>query len=117
MPQKKLDPFEERQKKSKAIHDELIKKGVTTLNKTLKSEEYKLNNLVSKTSLGSTYHDLIDPEDKINSKYQRKYNEAYHAVDVELYKINRVINQKERMINYEVNKKTEQIFGKIKNKL
>ncbi|OED30879.1 hypothetical protein NL43_00785 [Methanosphaera sp. WGK6] len=83
----------------------------------MKSEEYNLNNLISETSLCSTYHDLINPKDKINSKYQKNYNQSYHNIDIELYKLNRMIKHKEQIINSEINKKTLKISDKLKNKL
>lgn len=114
---KTKDIIEEKIEKNKILRDELVKKGVNHLDEKIKSEKYTAEALFMDTELGSVYHDLIDSEDKLNSKHQRKYNQTYHAMDVELYKLNQKIDRKARMVDYNINNKKDKLFKKIKNNL
>lgn len=112
MPKTK-DIFEERIKGKELIHEELLKKEMKSLEDLLKSEKYNVDTMLSKTGIGNAYHDLINSKDKINSEYQRKYNQTYHSIDVELYKLNKRIENKSKMVNFKYNNKKEKVFNRI----
>lgn len=105
--------FEERISQEKQIHEELFRKEMNNLNEKLRSEKYNIETMILKTGLGDAYHDLIDSKDELNSKYQSRYNKTYHSIDVELYKLNKKIDGKSRMVNYKYN----DIKDKLKNKV
>ncbi|MBE6485621.1 MAG: hypothetical protein E7Z85_02110 [Methanosphaera stadtmanae] len=114
---KTKDIFEEKIKEKEQIHEELLKKEMKNLEDILKSEKYNIDEMMSKTSLGYAYHDLIDSKDKLNSEYQRKYNQTYHTLDVELYKLNKKIENKSKMVNFKYNNKKEKVINRIINQL
>jgi len=103
---KTKDIFEEKIKEKEQIHEDI-----------LKSEKYNIDEMMSKTSLGYAYHDLIDSKDKLNSEYQRKYNQTYHTLDVKLYKLNKKIENKSKMVNFKYNNKKEKVINRIINQL
>lgn len=111
------DIFEERINKNKLLHDELVQKEINDLNKKLKSEKYKIDNMIINTGLGEVYHDLIDSKDALNSDLQRNVNKTYHSIDVELYKLNKKIDRKSKMVNYKYNNKKERVLNQIRNDL
>lgn len=110
---KTKDLFEERINREKNIHEKLLKKEMENLNNRIKSEKYTIDNMISKSGLGNVYHDLIDSKDKLNANYQSKFNQTYHSLDVELYKLNKKIDCKTRMVNYKYNDKKEKVVNKI----
>lgn len=114
---KTKDIFEERIKEKEQIHEELFKREMKSLEDIIKSEKYNVDTMISKTGIGNAYHDLIDSKDKINSEYQRKYNQTYHSIDVELYKLNKKIENKNKMVNFKYNNKKEEIFNRIRNRI
>lgn len=114
---KTKDIFEEKIKEKELIHEELLKKEMKNLEDVLKSEKYNVDTMLSKSGIGNAYHDLIDSKDKINSEYQRKYNQTYHSIDVELYKLNKIIENKSKMVNFKYNNKKEKIFNRILNQI
>ena len=79
----------------------------------LTGKKYDIDTIINNSEIGGIYHDLIDSKDKMNSDYQSKYNQTYHAIDVELYKLNKKIDAKSRMINYKINNKKEKMFKRI----
>lgn len=105
--------FDEKIKEKELIHEELFKKQMRNLDDMIKSEKYNVDSMISKTGIGHAYHDLIDSKDKINSKYQRKYNQTYHSIDVELYKLNKKIENKSKMVNFKYNNKKEKVINQI----
>lgn len=109
--------FEERINEKKRIHEELLKNEKKNIDEIIKSEKYNLDTMLTKTGLGGIYHDLIDSKDKMNSEYQSKYNQTYHSIDVELYKLNKKIDRKTKMINYKYNSKKDKIFNQIINEI
>lgn len=111
------DIFEEKINKNKLLHDELVQKEINDLNKKLKSEKYKIENMITNTGLGVAYHDLIDSKDMLNSDLQRNFNKTYHSIDVELYKLNKMIDRKSKMVNYKYNNKKEKVFSQIRRNI
>jgi hypothetical protein len=109
--------FEEKIKKDKEVHEELFNKEMDGLNRMIKSEKYNIDLLLSKTSIGHAYHDLIDSKDKLNSEYQSKFNQTYHSLDVKLYQLNKKIDNKNRMLNYNFNNKKEKVVDKVLMKI
>lgn len=114
---KTKDLFEKRINEKEQIHEELFKKEMKNLEDTIKSEKYNIDNRLSQTGLGNVYHDLIDSKDKLSSDYQSKFNKTYHSLDVELYKLNKEIENKTRMVNYKYNDKKERVVEKILHKI
>ena len=108
------DIVEEKIQKNKQLRDELVNKEVKNLNKKLKSEKYNIDTMIVKSGLGEVYHDLLDSKDNLNSELQRNYNKTYHSIDVELYKLNKKIDRKSKMVNYKYNNKKEKIMDQIK---
>ena len=107
----------EKIKKTEQIKNELIKKGVKNLNQKLKNDDYKIDNIIEKHSVSDTYNNLINSKDKIDSRFQSNYNKTYHSVDVELYKLNRKIDNKIRLVNKDYETKKEKIELKLKKNL
>lgn len=105
--------FEERIIEREKIHQKLLKKEMKRFEDNFKSKKYDVDTLINNSDIGGAYHDLIDSKDKLNSKYQSKYNKTYHSIDVELYKLNKKIDSKTRMIEYKINDKKEKMFNKI----
>lgn len=105
--------FEKRINEQKQIHKAIFKKEMNNLEKAIKNEKYNVDTLISKTGVGFVYHDLIDSKDKLNSDYQSKFNKTYHSIDVELYKLNKEIDNKSKMVNYKYNAKKEKVIDKI----
>lgn len=68
--------------------------------------------MITNTGLGAAYHDLIDSKDMLNSDLQRNFNKTYHSIDVELYKLNKMIDRKSKMVNYKYNDKKEKFLAK-----
>ena len=114
---KTKDIFEEKIKEKELIHEELLKKEMKSLEDILKSEKYNVDSRISKTGIGHAYHDLIDSKDKMNSEYQRKYNKTYHSIDVELYKLNKRIENRSKMVNFKYNNKKEKVINRILNQI
>ncbi len=114
---KTKDIFEKRINEREQLHEELFKKEMRNLEDKIKSEKFNVDTLISKTSMGYLYHDLIDSKDKLNSEYQRKFNQKYHDIDVELYKLNKKLENKSNMINYKYNDKKEKVINKILNEI
>lgn len=114
---KTKDIFEKRINEREQLHEELFKKEMRNLEGKIKSEKFNVDTLMSKTSMGYLYHDLIDSKDKLNSEYQRKFNKKYHDIDVELYKLNKKLENKSNMINYKYNDKKEKVINKILNEI
>lgn len=109
--------FEEKIKEKELIHEQLLKKEMSSLEKIIKNEKYNVDEMLSKSTIGHAYHDLIDSKDKMNSKYQSKYNQTYHSIDVELYKLNKRIENKSKMVNYKYNNKKEKVVNQILNQI
>ncbi|MBO7719738.1 MAG: hypothetical protein J6S29_06280 [Methanosphaera sp.] len=107
----------ERLENNKKIHDKLVKEGVKKLNDKIKSDKYSVDSLIAESSLGYKYHDLIDQKDMINSKLKMDVNRYFHQIDVELYHLNNVLDNKSRMINYEFENKKEELLSNIKYKI
>lgn len=114
---KTKDLIDETLEKREKIRDELIDKGVKDLDEKLKSDKYTVESLISDSSIGEVYHDLIDSKDQINSEHQKLFNKKYHEIDVELYKMNKKIDRKARMIEYEMNNKKNNVYQKIREDL
>ncbi|RAP46022.1 MAG: hypothetical protein BZ135_04380 [Methanosphaera sp. rholeuAM6] len=110
---KTKDLFEERINREKAIHEKLLKKEMENLNERIKSDRYNIDNMLLKSGIGYAYHDLINSKDKLNTNYQSKFNQTYHAIDVELYKLNKIIDGKTRMVNYKYHDKKDKVVHKI----
>lgn len=109
--------FEEKIKEKELIHEKLLKKEINGLENLLKNEKYNVDEMLYKSGIGHAYHDLIDSKDKMNSKYQSKYNQTYHSIDVELYKLNKRIENKSKMVNYKYNNKKEKVVNQILNQI
>lgn len=109
--------FEEKIKEKEVIHEKLLKKEINSLENLLKNEKYNVDEMLYKSGIGHAYHDLIDSKDKMNSKYQSKYNQTYHSIDVELYKLNKRIENKSKMVNYKYNNKKEKVVNQILNQI
>lgn len=109
--------FEEKIKEKEVIHEKLLKKEINGLENLLKNEKYNVDEMLYKSGIGHAYHDLIDSKDKMNSKYQSKYNQTYHSIDVELYKLNKRIENKSKMVNYKYNNKKEKVVNQILNQI
>ena len=109
--------FEEKIKEKELIHEKLLKKEINSLENLLKNEKYNVDEMLYKSGIGHAYHDLIDSKDKMNSKYQSKYNQTYHSIDVELYKLNKRIENKSKMVNYKYNNKKEKVVNQILNQI
>ena len=105
--------FEKKMNEQKEIHDKLFKQEKENLEKIIKSEKYNVDSIISRSNLGNVYHDLIDSKDQFNSEYQTKFNQAYHSVDIELRKINKIIDNESKMINYRYNTKKGQVLSKV----
>ena len=105
--------FEKRINEKEQLHEELFKKEMRNLEDNIRSEKFNIDNRLSQTGLGNVYHDLIDSKDKLNSDYQSKFNKTYHTLDVELYKLNKEIANKTKMVNYRYNDKKERVVEKI----
>ncbi|MCD7782041.1 MAG: hypothetical protein LUG89_05050 [Methanosphaera sp.] len=114
---KEMDIVDQKIQESKMIKDELVRKYKGDLDEKLKSQSYKTEQLIIDSSLGGVYHDLIDSKDELQSKYQRKYNQAYHSVDVELYKVNQKIDRHVRSSTARVDRKVGDMEEKIKREL
>ena len=112
-----LDLVDKKIQQSKKIKDDLVKKSSKKLDKTLKSSKYRTDELILRSSLGENYHDLIDSKDELQSKYQRKYNQTYHEMDVELYKLNKKIDGHLRKSTANVEHKVEIMEEKIRRGL
>ncbi|HII09181.1 MAG TPA: hypothetical protein HA277_03300 [Methanosphaera sp.] len=110
---KTKDLFEKRINEKTQIHEAIFKKEMKNLEQTIKNEKYTVETMISKTGLGEVYHDLIDSKDKLNSDYQSKFNKTYHSIDVELYKLNKQIENKSKMVNYKYNNKKEKVIDKV----
>lgn len=109
--------FEEKIKEKEVIHEKLLKKEINGLENLLKNEKYNVDEMLYESGIGHAYHDLIDSKDKMNSKYQSKYNQTYHSIDVELYKLNKRIENKSKMVNYKYNNKKEKVVNQILNQI
>ena len=107
---KLLDQLED----NKKLHDKKVKEGVNKLNEKLRSDKYTVDTLIANSSLGYKYHDLIDRKDKINSKLKSNVNKSYHDIDVELYTLNKKLDNEGRMINYRFEEKKENLFNRLK---
>ncbi len=109
--------FEERIKKQDLLKKQFVNKELKELNNLLKSKKYDIDTLITKSSLGETYHNLVDDKDKIDSKFQSEYNKTYHDIDVSLYKIDKKIEHKTRLIEYKINNKEKKVLDKIKTEI
>lgn len=109
--------FEERIRERDEIHKKLLKKEMRNLEDKLQSKKYNVETLIEQSALGGAYHDLIDSKDNLNSGYQSTFNKTYHTIDVELYKLNKTLDRKTRMIDYKVNDKKEKIFKRIRSEI
>jgi hypothetical protein len=99
---------------NKKLHEKIVNDNLRNLNDKLKSEKYSVESLVKESSLGDTYHDLIDKKDLLNSELHSNINKTYHSIDVELYKLEKKIDGKARLLNYNFEKKKNKIFDEIK---
>jgi len=99
---------------NKKLHEKIVNDNLRNLNDKLKSEKYSVESLVKESSLGDTYHDLIDKKDLLNSELHSNINKTYHSIDVELYKLKKKIDGKARLLNYNFEKKKNKIFDEIK---
>lgn len=104
------DKFEEAQRKKEAMKKQLIHKDVKELEKTLKSKKYSAEVLIADSPLSGVYHDLVDDKDKMDAKLQSHINQAYNEVDTKLYKLNKKIENKSRLINYKIDEKQKEIL-------
>ncbi|RAP53854.1 MAG: hypothetical protein BZ137_05380 [Methanosphaera sp. rholeuAM130] len=102
---------------NKKIHEEKVKDGVEKLNQKLRSDAYSVDSIVANSTLGYRYHDLIDRKDMINSNLKSNLNKGLHQIDVELYRLNKKLDNESRMINYNVDRKKEELLNNIKYKL
>lgn len=107
----------ERLENNKKLHDKLVKEGVDKLNEKLKSDKYTVDSMIADSNLGHTYHDLINHKDKINSKLKMDVNKRLHQVDVELYRLNNILDNQGRMINYKFENKKEEVLSNLKYKV
>jgi len=89
---------------NKKLHEKIVNDNLRNLNDKLKSEKYSVESLVKESSLGDTYHDLIDKKDLLNSELHSNINKTYHSIDVELYKLEKKIDGKARLLNYNFEK-------------
>ncbi|WP_323737176.1 hypothetical protein PXD04_04290 [Methanosphaera sp. ISO3-F5] len=101
----------------KRIQEEILEKELDNLNNVIKSEKYNIDTMISKTKLGTAYHDLINSKDKLSSDYLRKYNQTYHSIDIELRKLNKKLDNETRMINYRYNNKKGKVLSKVLTKI
>lgn len=99
---------------NKKLHDKIVNENVRDLNKKLKSEKYSVESLIKESSLGDKYHDLINHKDLLNSELHSNINKTYHSIDVELYKLEKKIDRKARLLNYNYENKKNKIFDEIK---
>ncbi|RAP52568.1 MAG: hypothetical protein BZ138_02710 [Methanosphaera sp. rholeuAM270] len=114
---KTMNLFDEKIRERKIIYDELLKKELESLNTKIKSDKYDVNKMITKSGFGNVYHDLLDSKDKLSSEYQSKYNQAYHSIDVELYKLNKRIDRETKSINYRYNNKKEKVYDQVLSKI
>jgi len=105
--------YDEKVKERKQIHEELLQKQMKNIENRIRDEKYNVDTMLSKTGITGVYHDLVDSKDKLNSERQRTFNKAYHSVDVELYKLNKKIDNRMKMVNYKFNEKKDQIYNKV----
>lgn len=109
--------FDKRINEQKRMYDELLNKELESLNEKIKSEKYNIDTMISKTGLGNIYHDLIDSKDQLNNECQSKFNQTYHSIDVELYKLNKKLDNEAKLINYKYNNKKEKVVDQILTKV
>lgn len=111
---KKDEILYKRREANKKLHEKIVNDNVRELNKKLKSDKYSVESLIKESSLGATYHDLIDQKDMLNSELHSNINKTYHSIDVELYKLNKKIDETARLLNYNYENKKNKIFDEIK---
>lgn len=114
---KKEDFFQKHIEEKERFHDEIVDRHVRKLNDKIRSDKYAVESLLADTTLGNTYHDLLNSKDEMNSKLQRNINQSYNILDIELYKLNKKLDKTSRMINYKADAKKDEVLKKIKYNL
>lgn len=109
--------FEEKMETKNRIHEELFNKEKKALEEKIKSKKYDTELMIARSSLGGTYHDLLDGKDKLNSQYHSQLNRGLHTVDVELYKLNQRLDNQKKMVEYKINQKKEAIDLEIRKNM
>lgn len=109
--------FDEHIKTKTKIHDELFRKEKKALDELLNDKKYEIESMIERSSLGGAYHDLLNQKDHINSEYHSELNKGLHTVDVELYKLNKKLDHKMKMVDYKINQKKEELEFEIKKNL
>ena len=106
--------FDIRMEGNDKIHKELFNKEKKALEEKLRDKKYETRVMIENSSLGGTYHNLINEKDDINSELHSQLNKGLHTVDVELYKLNKNLDNKKRMVDYKINQRIEQIEQELK---
>ena len=102
-----------RRENKRMIREKLAESSLKDIENRLKDSTFDLDSYINQTTLGDEYHNLINSKDKIESKYNRKFNQTYHQVDVELYKLNKKIDGDFKLISYSIDNRKQKLLEKV----
>lgn len=102
---KSKDIFDEYMYKKRLIREEVIDKEKKEFEEKLKSKRYEIDSMISRSSFGGLYQGLLNEKEQLDSELAGNVNKTRHTIDVELYNMNKKVENKARLVNYKINKR------------